>query len=60
MKKWATAVLYLLFAFFLSTQAHAQSFDLRILHVNDFHGFAEAYKPLGSRELLGGGGLSRR
>ena len=28
--------------------------DLRILYVNDFHGFAEAYKPLGSREFLGG------
>ena len=27
---------------------------IRILHVNDFHGFAEPYKPLGSQELLGG------
>lgn len=54
MKRWATAVLYPLFVCFLSIQAHAQSLDLRILHVNDFHGFAEAYQPLGSRELLGG------
>ena len=54
MKRWATVVLCPLFVFFLSIQAHAQSLDLRILHVNDFHGFAEAYKPLGSRELLGG------
>jgi len=28
--------------------------ELRILHVNDFHGFAEPYKPYGSDELLGG------
>ncbi len=54
MKRGVQAVLCLLFVFFLSILAHAQSLDLRILHVNDFHGFAEAYKPLGSRELLGG------
>jgi 5'-nucleotidase/UDP-sugar diphosphatase len=28
--------------------------NIRILHVNDFHGFAEPYKPLGSQEVLGG------
>jgi 5'-nucleotidase/UDP-sugar diphosphatase len=54
MKRWASAVLSPLFVVFLSIQTHAQSFDLRILHVNDFHGFAEAYKPIGSHELLGG------
>ncbi len=27
---------------------------LRILYLNDFHGFAEPYKPLGSEEALGG------
>ena len=54
MKKWTSAVLCLLFVFSLSSQTYAQSLDLRILHVNDFHGFAEAYKPLGSQELLGG------
>ena len=54
MKKWPTAALCPLFVFLLSIQAYAQSFDLRILHVNDLHGFAEAYKPLGSREPLGG------
>jgi 5'-nucleotidase/UDP-sugar diphosphatase len=54
MKRGMQAVLCPLFVFFLSIQAQAQSLDLRILHVNDFHGFAEAYKPLGSRELLGG------
>jgi len=28
--------------------------DIRILYVNDFHGFAEAYVPIGSKEPLGG------
>jgi 5'-nucleotidase/UDP-sugar diphosphatase len=32
----------------------AEEKQIRILHVNDFHGFAEPYKPLGSQELLGG------
>ncbi len=54
MKRWASAVLYPLIVFILSIQAHAQAVDLRILHVNDFHGFAEAYAPLGSSEPLGG------
>lgn len=27
---------------------------IRILHVNDFHGFAEPYKPFGSDDMLGG------
>jgi 5'-nucleotidase / UDP-sugar diphosphatase len=34
--------------------APAQAADLRILHVNDFHGFALPHKPLESKELLGG------
>lgn len=54
MKRWSPAVLCLLCVFFLSTQTYARSFDLRILYVNDFHGFAEAYQPLGSQEPLGG------
>ena len=54
MKKGSPVVLYLLLVFYLSIPVHAQSFDLRILHMNDFHGFAEPYKPLGSRQLLGG------
>ena len=28
--------------------------DIRILHINDFHGFAQSYKRLGSDELQGG------
>ena len=41
--------------FFLSMAfAHGQPYELRILYLNDFHGFAEPYKPIGSDELLGG------
>ncbi len=36
------------------TIAYAQQSELRVLHINDFHGFAEPYKPFGSQELLGG------
>ncbi len=32
----------------------AGQFELRILHLNDFHGFAEPYKPLGAQDALGG------
>ncbi len=42
-----------LLSLFLSF-AYGQSSDIRILHVNDFHGFAEPYKPFGSDQLLGG------
>ena len=34
--------------------AQARDVSLRILYVNDFHGFAEPYKPVGSKESLGG------
>jgi 2',3'-cyclic-nucleotide 2'-phosphodiesterase (5'-nucleotidase family) len=34
--------------------AYGEQTEIRILHVNDFHGFVEPYKPLGSEELLGG------
>ena len=33
---------------------HGEELQIRILHVNDFHGFAEPYKPIGSDEMLGG------
>ncbi|MBM4286498.1 MAG: bifunctional metallophosphatase/5'-nucleotidase [Deltaproteobacteria bacterium] len=32
----------------------AREISLRILYFNDFHGFAEPYKPLGSEEKVGG------
>jgi len=34
--------------------SYAQAESLRILYLNDFHGFAEPYKPFGSDEMLGG------
>ena len=44
-----------LIIFFLSvTFAYAEQTVIRILYVNDFHGFAEPYKPLGSDKMLGG------
>jgi 5'-nucleotidase / UDP-sugar diphosphatase len=54
MKKWE-AVFCAVFVFFLfTTFACGQQAEIRILHVNDFHGFAEPDQPLGSDELLGG------
>jgi 5'-nucleotidase / UDP-sugar diphosphatase len=38
----------------LVTSAQAAPSSIRILYVNDFHGFAEPYEPLGSGEALGG------
>jgi 5'-nucleotidase/UDP-sugar diphosphatase len=34
--------------------AYGDATEIRILHVNDFHGFAEPYQPFGSNESLGG------
>jgi len=38
----------------LTAAAQAVQSVVRILHVNDFHGFAEPYRPYGSDEMLGG------
>ena len=42
----------LLFIFF--SNISAETIELRILYMNDFHGFANPYKPLGSDNLIGG------
>ena len=53
-KRLHTAICFI-FLFVVSlTFAYGQQIEIRILHVNDFHGFAEPYKPLGTDELLGG------
>jgi 5'-nucleotidase/UDP-sugar diphosphatase len=53
-KRLHTAICFI-FLFFLSLPfAYGRQIEIRILHVNDFHGFAEPYKPLGTDELLGG------
>ncbi len=54
LKKWVPYLGWVFLLFFFTALAQAQAFELRILHVNDFHGFAEPYKPLGSQELFGG------
>jgi 5'-nucleotidase / UDP-sugar diphosphatase len=38
------------------TLASAKESIIRILHVNDFHGFAEPHKPFESSEMVGGAG----
>jgi 5'-nucleotidase / UDP-sugar diphosphatase len=43
-----SAIILLLFV------SSAQAESVRILYLNDFHGFAEPYKPYGSDEMLGG------
>lgn len=44
-----------LFLLILSVStAYGETIEIRILHMNDFHGFAEPYKPFGSDEMLGG------
>ncbi|MCL4503324.1 MAG: 5'-nucleotidase C-terminal domain-containing protein [Deltaproteobacteria bacterium] len=44
----------LIWLIFLGAPALGREAALRLLYVNDFHGFAEPYQPLGSPELLGG------
>ncbi len=43
-----------LLAIFLCGPAWAREVSVRLLYVNDFHGFAEPYRPLGANESLGG------
>jgi 2',3'-cyclic-nucleotide 2'-phosphodiesterase (5'-nucleotidase family) len=45
-------ILFVLYAYV--PFAFSETVEIRILHINDFHGFAEPYKPLGSDKMLGG------
>lgn len=54
MKKIYALGLSVLFIFLFITFSYGQQAEIRILHINDFHGFAEPYKPLGSDQRLGG------
>ena len=47
MKKFRLALLSLLLLLILAPWGYADQVDLKILYVNDFHGFAEPYKPTG-------------
>lgn len=54
MKRLKAVIYCVLLFLLLAAIGEAGQSALRILHVNDFHGFAEPYKPLGSDEALGG------
>ena len=47
-------VLVLLLSLTVVSGVFAEETLIRILHVNDFHGFAEPHKPFGSQVMLGG------
>lgn len=54
MKRHRLIIASLILLLCMLQPASAERSVVRILHVNDFHGFAEPYKPFGSDELLGG------
>ena len=56
MKKKTTTftINLLLFFLFINFVWAGEPVQLRILYVNDFHGFAEPYQPAGNPEKLGG------
>src|SRR4030042_603786 len=54
MKRWKILICFILLFILSTSLAYSQDYEIRILYVNDFHGFAEPYKPLGSDELHGG------
>jgi len=55
MKKFQRFLFCCLFLFCLYiSNAYSQQQEIRILHLNDFHGFTAAYKAFGSDEMLGG------
>ncbi len=53
MKRSKYPWIFLALILFTTSFAHGEQVEIRILHINDFHGFAEPYKPLGSDDLLG-------
>ena len=54
MKRLKIALCFVFFFTLAICSAYGGQSEIRILHVNDFQGFAEPYKPLGSDEMLGG------
>lgn len=54
MKRSKYPWIFLALILFTTSFAHGEQVEIRILHINDFHGFAEPYKPLGSDDLFGG------
>ena len=54
MKRFNTIVYSLILFLLTATISYGETIEIRFLHINDFHGFAEPYKPLGSDQMLGG------
>ena len=54
MKKFRLALLSLLLCLILAPWSYAAQVELKIFYVNDFHSFAEPYKPIGCEAPLGG------
>jgi 5'-nucleotidase / UDP-sugar diphosphatase len=54
MKRFTLILLLLCFFTCLYSDVSAGKTEIRILYVNDFHGFAEPYNPFGSDDVLGG------
>ena len=55
MKKPKSVIIVCLFLFIIATLVSCSvQREIRILHINDFHGFADGYKPYGSDEIQGG------
>jgi 5'-nucleotidase / UDP-sugar diphosphatase len=53
-QRWSKSVAWIFAFVLLVSFAEAEPREVRILHLNDLHGFADPYKPFGSNELLGG------
>jgi len=54
MRKTSIVFFFILFFVIFAPFIYADQTEIRILYVNDFHGFAEPYKPFGSDEMYGG------
>jgi len=54
MKKGLITIFYIFLFLLYVPFGYGEEFQIRILHINDFHGFAEPYKPFGSNEEVGG------
>jgi len=54
MKKLSITIWILVLSILFLTPAQGREVSLRILYINDFHGFAEPYQSPGSQESLGG------
>ncbi len=54
MKKHLILISFVFAFFLLGSAGYCEQAEVRILYMNDFHGFAESYRPYGSSEDVGG------